>query len=87
VSSGGKSMAVTADVGHHYVLMVETPKIEFVYDMDSKMAVQTRLKVWDMLSTDKIPFVAFHFPWPGLGNLAKTGPDTYRFFQTAVSTL
>lgn len=86
VSSAGKNLAVTADVGHHHVLMVETPKIEFVYDMDSKQAVQTRLKVWDMLATDKIPFVAFHFPWPGLGNLAKTGADSYRFFQTPVNT-
>lgn len=84
VASGGKTLAVTADVAHHYVLMTETPKIEFVYDMDSKQAVQTRLKVWDMLSTDKIPLVAFHFPWPGLGNIGKTGNETYRFFQTPV---
>ena len=81
VSSGGKTIAVTADVGHHYVLMTETPKIEFVYDMDSKQAVATRLKVWDMLATDKIPFIAFHFPWPGLGHLGKTGNESYRFFQ------
>ena len=86
VSSGGKTLGVSADVGHHSVLMVETPKIEFVYDMDSKQAVQTRLKVWDMLATDKIPFVAYHFPWPGLGNLAKTGNETYRYFQTPVNT-
>ena len=86
VASGGKSLAVTADVGHHYVLMVETPKIEFVYDQDSKQAVQTRLKVWDMLATDKIPFIGFHFPWPGLGNLAKTGNESYRYFATPVNT-
>lgn len=86
VSSGGKTLAVTADVGHHYVLMTETPKIEFVYDMDSKMAVATRLKVWDMLATDKIPFIGFHFPWPGLGNLAKTGNESYRYFATPINT-
>ncbi len=86
VSSGGKTLAVTADVGHHYVLMVETPKIEFVYDMDSKQAVATRLKVWDMLATDKIPFIGFHFPWPGLGNIGKTGNESYRYFATPVNT-
>jgi glyoxylase-like metal-dependent hydrolase (beta-lactamase superfamily II) len=86
VSSGGKTLAVTADVGHHYVLMTETPKIEFVYDMDSKQAVATRLKVWDMLATDKIPFIGFHFPWPGLGNLAKTGNESYRYFATPINT-
>lgn len=86
LNSANKPLAVTCDTGHHHVLFVETPKIEFSYDMDSKQAVQTRLKMWDMLATDRIPFIAFHFPWPGLGNLAKTGPDSYRFFQTPVNT-
>jgi len=87
IASGGKTLAYTADVGHSSVLMVETPKIEFVFDMDSKQAVQTRLKTWDMLATDKIPFIAYHFPWPGMGNIAKTGPDAYRYFPSLVSTL
>lgn len=85
VTSAGKTLALSADTGHHSVLMVETPKIEFAYDTDPKLAVATRLKVWDMLATDRIPFIAFHFPWPGFGNLAKSG-DSYRYFQTPVNT-
>lgn len=85
LSSGGKTLAVTADCGHHSVLMVETPEMEFAYDTDSKQAVASRLKVWDMLATDRIPFIAFHFPWPGLGNLAKAGTG-YRFFPTPMNT-
>ena len=83
VTSGGKPLAITADCAHHHILFVEKPKIEFGYDTDSKQAVQTRLKVWDMLATDRIPFIAYHFPWPGLGNLAKAG-DAYRYYQTPV---
>lgn len=33
-----------------------------------------------MLATDRIPFVAFHFAWPGLSHLAKDG-DAYRLYQ------
>lgn len=84
VSSGAKPLAITVDCAHHHILFVEKPKIEFGYDTDSKQAVATRLKVWDMLATDRIPFIAYHFPWPGLGNLAKAG-DAYRFYQTPVS--
>ncbi len=80
IDSGGKPLAVTCDVGHHNVLMVETPRIEFAYDTDSKQAVESRLKVWDMLATDRIPFISFHFPWPGVGHLAKAG-DGYRLYQ------
>lgn len=83
LSSGDKSLAVTCDCAHHSVLMVETPKIEFAYDTDSKQAVESRLKIWDMLATDRIPFVAFHFPWPGVGNLAKNG-DGYRYFPSPI---
>lgn len=79
LSSGKDTLAIIADSAHHSVLMVENPRIEFAYDTDSKQAVASRLKVWDMLSTDRIPFVAFHFPWPGVGNLAKAG-DSYRYF-------
>lgn len=83
VTSGAKPLAITADCAHHHILFVEKPKIEFGYDTDSKQAVATRLKMWDMLATDRIPFIAYHFPWPGLGNLAKAG-DAYRYYQTPV---
>ncbi len=83
LSSGGKSLAVIADTAHHSVLFVETPKIEFSYDTDSKQAVQSRLKTWDMLAADRIPFIAFHFPWPGLGNLKKDG-DGYRYYPSPI---
>jgi glyoxylase-like metal-dependent hydrolase (beta-lactamase superfamily II) len=85
VTSENKPLAVTADIAHHSVLMVETPRIEFAYDTDSKLAVQTRLKTWDMLSKDRIPFIAFHFPWPGLGHLARNG-EAFRYFATPIST-
>lgn len=83
VTAGGKPLAITADCAHHHILFVEKPKIEFGYDTDSKQAVASRLKMWDMLATDRIPFIAYHFPWPGLGNLGKSG-DAYRYYQTPV---
>ena len=84
VTSSAKPLAITVDCAHHHILFVEKPKIEFGYDTDSKQAVATRLKGWDMLATDRIPFITYHFPWPGLGNLAKAG-DAYRYYQTPVS--
>ena len=83
--TGGKApLAITADCAHHHILFVEQPKYEFGYDTDSKQAVATRLKIWDMLATDRIAFLAYHFPWPGLGHLVKAG-DGYRFIQSPVS--
>jgi hypothetical protein len=47
--------------------------------------VQSRLRVFDMLSKDRIPMLAYHFPWPGYGHLAKTGADTFRFYASPMT--
>ncbi len=71
ITSQGKSVCNVGDLAHHHVLSVETPRREFVYDTDGKQAVATRLRVFDMLASSRTPFVTYHFPWPGLGHVAK----------------
>jgi glyoxylase-like metal-dependent hydrolase (beta-lactamase superfamily II) len=80
IKSGSSSLVFLGDITHHQILLTEKPKTEFAYDTDPKQAVQTRLKVFDMLASQKLPFVAYHFPWPGVGYLGKTGTDSYRYF-------
>ena len=80
IQSAGKTMAFTGDTTHHQILLTEKPRTEFAYDTDPKAAVQTRLKVFDMLAKDRIPMMAYHFPWPGYGYLGRQGADSYRFF-------
>jgi glyoxylase-like metal-dependent hydrolase (beta-lactamase superfamily II) len=81
IKSGAKSLAFTGDITHHQILLTERPKTEFAYDGDPKQAVQTRMKVLDMLTAQKIPLLSYHFPWPGYGNLAKSG-DGFRYYAT-----
>lgn len=71
ITSGGQSLAAIGDTTHHQVLLFEKPLIEFAYDTDSKMSAKTRVRVLDMLATDRIPLLAYHFPWPGIGHAAK----------------
>jgi glyoxylase-like metal-dependent hydrolase (beta-lactamase superfamily II) len=73
ITSDGKSMCFIGDLAHHQVILVERPKLEFAYDTDPKLAVQSRIKVLDMLAARKIPLMAYHFPWPGLGYVSKQG--------------
>lgn len=80
IQSAGKTMAFTGDITHHQVLLTEKPRIEFAYDSDPKAAVETRLKVFDMLAKDRIPLLAFHFPWPGYGFLGRQSAESYRYF-------
>jgi glyoxylase-like metal-dependent hydrolase (beta-lactamase superfamily II) len=78
IASQGKSFLYIADTTHHPVLSYQQPRIEFVYDTDAKQGVATRLRILDMLATDRLPFLAYHLPWPGIGHVAKAG-DGFRF--------
>jgi glyoxylase-like metal-dependent hydrolase (beta-lactamase superfamily II) len=86
ISSQGKSVCNLGDVGHHHVVATERPRLPFVFDTDGNQAVATRLRVFDMLAKDRIPFVAYHFPWPGLGHVARQG-DAFRYFPVPAQTL
>lgn len=81
ITSDGKSLAAIGDLTHHQVILLEKPRIEFAYDTDSKQSANTRVRILDMLATNRIPLIAYHFPWPGVGHVAKSG-DGFRYFAT-----
>jgi glyoxylase-like metal-dependent hydrolase (beta-lactamase superfamily II) len=83
ITSEGKTLAAIGDLTHHQVILVEKPRIEFAYDTDSKMSANTRVRVLDMLASNKIPLIAYHFPWPGIGHVAKHG-EGFRYFPAVM---
>jgi glyoxylase-like metal-dependent hydrolase (beta-lactamase superfamily II) len=83
ITSDGKSMCNIGDLTHHQILLVEKPRFEFAYDTDPKQSANSRVRVLDMLASQKIPLLAYHFPWPGYGHVAKQG-DGFRYFPAAM---
>ena len=79
INSGGKTLCYIGDLAHHPVLLLEKPLTEFMYDTDPKQSAQTRVKMLGMLADKKIPLLAYHFAWPGIGHVAKRG-DGFRYF-------
>jgi glyoxylase-like metal-dependent hydrolase (beta-lactamase superfamily II) len=86
ITSEGKTLLNAGDIAHHAVISTQTPRVAFAYDTDGAQGVATRLKVFDMLAAQRMPFVSYHFPWPGLGYLAKQG-DGYRYFASPMQTV
>ena len=39
-----------------------------------------------MLAANRIPLVAYHFPWPGVGHVAKNG-EGFRYFPAALQMM
>ncbi len=73
VESDGKRFMITADTATQYVMAVQRPDWYFAMDDDKEKAVVSRKRILDMLSADKLPFVSFHFPFPGIGYVEKSG--------------
>jgi glyoxylase-like metal-dependent hydrolase (beta-lactamase superfamily II) len=84
LTSEGKSMAYIGDLTHHQVILMERPRIQFAYDTDPAQSAETRVRNLDMLAAQKIPLIAYHFPWPGIGHVAKQG-DGFRFFASPMN--
>jgi hypothetical protein len=59
--SVGQSFFFVGDLSHHSVLLIENPRMEFLYDTDAKQAVKTRLKMLSFLAENRIPILAYHF--------------------------
>ncbi|WP_298959392.1 MBL fold metallo-hydrolase [uncultured Methylobacterium sp.] len=78
ITSGRQNLCYLGDLTHHPVLLMEKPLTEFAYDSDPKQSAQSRLRMLTMLAQNRIPVLAYHFAWPGIGHVAKNG-DGFRY--------
>lgn len=73
------------DLAHHHILALARPEWEISYDSNPAMAVTSRKRILDMVASDRIPVLGYHFPWPGLGNIRKVGQG-YDFSASPMAT-
>ncbi|WOS63454.1 MBL fold metallo-hydrolase [Sinorhizobium fredii] len=78
LESEGKALILTADTANHYVLSLQRPDWEVRFDMDKTAAAATRRKVFDMIATDRLPFIGYHMPFPAVG-FVEPQDQGYRF--------
>lgn len=84
ITTGGKSLAYIGDLAHHPVLLLERPLTEFLYDTDPKQSAQSRVRILSMLAANRIPVLAYHFAWPGIGHVAAYG-DGFKYFPSPMA--
>jgi len=86
ITSDGTSLCNVGDVVHHHIFSLQKPRAEFAFDADGKQGAETRVRMLDMLAAQKTPMLAYHFPWPGIGHVARQG-DAYRYVALPVQTV
>jgi glyoxylase-like metal-dependent hydrolase (beta-lactamase superfamily II) len=73
VASGNQSMLVLGDTTNHPWLFARNPEWQAIIDTDGNMAVETRKKLLDRASADKMLVQGYHFPFPASGFIARRG--------------
>jgi len=86
IESEGQSLIIAADFANHYVWSLARPDWEVKFDMDKAAAAATRKRLLDMMATDRVPFVGYHMPWPGIGYVERDG-DGYRYADMSYQLL
>ena len=78
VETGGKSLMLVSDTMNHFVITLQRPEWHVSFDIDKEAAVQTRKRMFDMIATDRLPFIGYHMPFPALAYLKREG-EGYRY--------
>jgi glyoxylase-like metal-dependent hydrolase (beta-lactamase superfamily II) len=73
VASGNQSMLVLSDTTNHPWLFARNPEWQAIFDMDGNMAVDTRKKLLDRASADRMLVQGYHFPFPASGYIGRDG--------------
>jgi len=75
IASGNGKLLVQSDVTNNPFLFLRHPNWHVQYDMDGNKAEETRRKFYDMAAAEKTLIAGFHFPFPSLGYVEKSGKD------------
>jgi glyoxylase-like metal-dependent hydrolase (beta-lactamase superfamily II) len=82
VSSGAARIFIQSDVTNIPAFFLDHPDWHVMYDHDAALAQETRHKFYDMVSAEKATVVGYHFPFPCIGHVEKSG-KSYRLIPTA----
>ncbi|SMX40645.1 MBL fold metallo-hydrolase [Maliponia aquimaris] len=78
VESGGKQLIALGDCMTHAWMSTTRPDWVGSSDMDAEQTVATRRRLLDMAAADRMAVLGYHFPFPGVGHIAREG-DAFRF--------
>jgi glyoxylase-like metal-dependent hydrolase (beta-lactamase superfamily II) len=73
VSSGSKTLLVVGDASNDPRVFAKNPEWHLGFDLDKPRAVETRKKLLDMASADRMQVSFYHAAFPATGFVAKSG--------------
>lgn len=85
LASGDGALMVMSDTTNHPALFVRNPDWTAVFDVDGPLAIETRRKLLDRVSADRMQVAFYHAPFPATGHIARDG-NGFQFVPVQWST-
>jgi glyoxylase-like metal-dependent hydrolase (beta-lactamase superfamily II) len=73
ISSGNEQLMISSDSAYVPALCAAHPGWHGVFDQNPELAEASRRKLLDRVVADNMMICGSHFPWPGLGKIARDG--------------
>jgi glyoxylase-like metal-dependent hydrolase (beta-lactamase superfamily II) len=73
ITSEGAHLLDIGDLAHSYIISLQQPLWKVAFDNDDALAKATRTKALMKLSHDNELVFSPHFPYPGVGQIARAG--------------
>jgi glyoxylase-like metal-dependent hydrolase (beta-lactamase superfamily II) len=73
ISSGSDSLFIWGDIVHIPNVQVPRPEVTMEFDSDPEKAAATRMRVFDMATTDRLLVAGMHTHFPGFGHRIRDG--------------
>ncbi len=71
ITSGEESCLNIGDVAHHHAVSFRKPEWAFSFDIDPEEGARSRMRILDMLASDGMQVIGYHYPFPGIGHVRR----------------
>ena len=83
VVSDNEKLLIWGDLTHAMAIQMPYPQVAMTYDTNTEMAISSRLKVLEYVTTNNIPVAGMHTAFPGMGKITKAPDGGYSFTPLA----
>lgn len=73
LDSGNKSMLVWGDIVHFPEIQIPRPDVSIAFDQDGHLAAETRTRLLDLASSDRLLIAGMHLNKPGFAQVERRG--------------
>ena len=73
------NLMIWGELTHAMAIQMPYPKVAITYDSNPQMAIESRLRILEFVTKNKMTVAGMHIPYPSIGIVTKEGNESYKF--------